>query len=74
MIILLCNIHADIIIIKRMYCKKTKIFIGGISKKLTQCNLILIYNISRPSKYFSKYCDILDCVIIIDKTTNKYFY
>ena len=74
MIILLCNIHADIIIIKRMYCKKTKIFIGGISKKLTQCNLILIYNISRPSKYFSKYCDILDCVIIIDKTTSKYFY
>lgn len=33
-----------------MHCKKTKIFIGGISKKLTQCNFILFYPLSRPSK------------------------
>ena len=70
MIIILCIVDI-LIIIKRMYSKKTKLFIGGISKNITQCIIYTFYFIAELLTYFSKYCDILDCVIIIDKSTSK---
>ena len=34
-------------------------------------NFFIIKNLDDIISYFKQYCDILDCVIMIDKTTSK---
>lgn len=52
-----------------MFPNRTILFIGGITKSISKCKMIYLnFFIADIVIYFSKYCDILDCVVTIDNT------
>ena len=55
-----------------MFPNRTILFIGGITKSISKCtSLPYLFTIADIVTYFSKYCDILDCVLTIDNTKSK---